>query len=281
MGTRVYKPTSPGRRKSSVDDFSDITKKTPEKSLTRPLKKSGGRNSRGVITVHHRGGGAKRKYRMVDFKRQRYDAPAEVMAIEYDPNRSARIALIQYKDGQKAYMLAQTGLEVGATVISSEKKIDVQTGNRMPIQYIHAGMPVMNIELAPGKGGGVVRSAGMSAQIMGAEGDYVLVKLPSTEVRKFHKDVMATVGQVSNASYRNIRWGKAGRTRHKGIRPTVRGKAKNPVDHPHGGGEGNQSIGMKHPKTPWGKPALGVRTRSKKKKSNVFIVKPRKRSRKR
>lgn len=281
MGIRVYKPTTPGRRKSSVDDFSDITKSTPEKSLTVPVKKKAGRNNRGTISVHHRGGGAKRRYRLVDFKRERYDVEAEVLAIEYDPNRNARIVLVQYTDGKKAYLLAPANLNVGDKVVSSQKKVEVKTGNRMPLQHIHAGMPVMNIEMSPGKGGGMVRSAGMGARIMGMDGDFVLVKLPSSEVRRFPKDSLATVGQVSNSDHRNIRWGKAGRMRHRGIRPTVRGKAKNPVDHPHGGGEGQQSIGMKHPKTPWGKPALGVRTRSKKKKSNVFIAQPRKRNKRR
>jgi large subunit ribosomal protein L2 len=278
MGIRIYKPTSAGRRNSSVDTFSDITKTTPEKSLTWYIKKNAGRNSRGKITVYHRGGGVKRKYRMIDFLQDRFDLPATVQAIEYDPNRSARIALVTYADGKKAYILAPDGLKVGDTVTSSKKKIEVKPGNRMPIKYIHAGMPLMNIELNPGKGGGIVRSAGIAATIMGAEGDYILVKLPSTEVRKFHKDCLATVGQVSNIDHRNVRWGKAGRMRYKGIRPTVRGKVKNPVDHPHGGGEGNQPIGLKHPKTPWGKPALGVKTRSKTKKSNAFIVSRRKKN---
>ena len=276
MGIKKYKPTTPGRRATSVDDFSDITKNKPQKSLTRPLKKSGGRNNLGRITVHHRGGGAKRKYRVIDFQQINFDKPGEVIAIEYDPNRTCRIALIQYEDGKKTYIIAPKRLNVKDKVVSSKKRLEAQPGNRMPVGDIPMGLMVHNIEMIPGKGGEVVRSAGTGALVQAAEGEFIQLKMPSGEIRLFDKKCLASIGQVSNPDWRNIRWGLAGRMRHRGIKPTVRGKVKNPCDHPHGGGEGNQPIGLKNPKTPWGKPALGVKTRNKKKKSNSFIVKRRK-----
>ena len=276
MGIKIYKPTTPGRRATSVDDFSDITKTKPEKSLTRPIKRTGGRNNQGKITVHHRGGGAKRAYRVIDFKQLNFDKPAEVIAIEYDPNRTCRIALVKYEDDKKSYIIAPKGLKVGDKVVSSQKRLEAKPGNRMPVRDIPMGLTVHNIEMVPGKGGEVVRSAGVGALVQASEGDFVQLKMPSGEIRLFNKECLASIGQVSNPDWRNIRWGLAGRMRHRGIRPTVRGKAKNPCDHPHGGGEGNQPIGLKHPKTPQGKPALGVKTRNKKKKSNIFIVKRRK-----
>lgn len=276
MGIRIYKPTTPGRRATSVDDFSDITQKSPKKSLTAPIKRSGGRNNQGKITVHHRGGGAKRRYRVIDFKREMFDKEAEVKTIEYDPNRNSRIALVAYKDGTNTYILAPQHLKVGDKVMSSQKRLEAKPGNRMPIGDVPMGLMVYNIELNPGKGGATVRSAGTGAVVQAGEGDFIQLKMPSGEIRLFHKTCLASVGQVSNPEYRNIRWGLAGRTRNKGIRPTVRGKVKNPCDHPHGGGEGSQPIGLKNPKTPQGKPALGVKTRNKKKKTNKFIVKRRK-----
>ncbi len=270
MGVKIYKPTTPGRRNASGDDFSDITKTKPEKSLTKALKKSGGRNNQGKITVGQRGGGHKRRYRMIDFKRQTWDMEAEVMAIEYDPNRTCRIALIQYKDGKKSYILAADKMTVGEKIVSSQKKVEVKPGNRMPLKYIPAGLMVYNID------GKTIRSAGTGATIMSEESGLTQIKLPSTEIRNFSSDSIATVGQLSNPEKRHVRLGKAGRTRWLGKRPKVRGKAKNPVDHPHGGGEGNQSIGMKHPKTPTGKPALGVKTRKANKFSDKLIVKRRK-----
>lgn len=276
MGVTVHKPTTPGRRKSSVDDFSDITKNQPEKLLTSSIKRKGGRNNQGKITVRHRGGGAKRRYRAVDFKLDKYDVPATIIAIEYDPNRNARIALVEYTDEEKRYVIASHEFEVGQTIISSFTKQEIKVGNRMPLEFIPAGIMVYNVELVPGQGGLVARSAGNGVMVQSAEGEYVQVKMPSGEIRIFDKKCSATVGQVSNPEFRSIRWGKAGRMRHRGIKPTVRGKAMNPVDHPHGGGEGNQPIGLKHPKTPQGKPALGVKTRSTTKSSNKFIIKRRK-----
>lgn len=281
MPIKAYKPTTPGRRKASVDTFSDITKKAPEKSLTRPLKKNAGRNNTGQITVRHRGGGAKRLYRVVDFARMNYDDVATVIAIEYDPNRGPRIALVEYPGGKKSYLLAGDGIKVGDTVVSSEKKIEPKTGNRMPLKHIPVGLFVYNIELTPGKGGQIVRSAGSGAQLQGVEGKYAQLKLPSGEVRLILGDCMATVGRVGNPDHKLIRLGKAGRKRLKGWRPTVRGKVMNPVDHPHGGGEGSQPIGLKSgPKTPWGKKALGVKTRKKNRPSDHLIIKDR-RSKKR
>ena len=275
MGVRQYKPTTPGRRQSSVDDFSDITKRKPEKSLIVIKKRSAGRNSQGRITVHHRGGGSKRYIRLVDFKRNLFDTPAKVKAIEYDPNRGARIALIEYENGKKSYILAPVDLKVDDQVISSKERCEIKAGNRMPLKKIPTGTGIYNIELTPGKGGEIVRSAGLSASLMALDSGYAHLKLPSGEVRMIKDSCLATVGQVSNPDRRSIRWGKAGRMRLKGIRPTVRGKAMNPVDHPHGGGEGSQPIGLKHPKTRTGRPALGVKTRSKKKKSNKYIIKRR------
>ncbi len=277
MAVKRYKPTTPGRRQSSVDAFEDITASTPEKKLTMTRKKYAGR-TKGKITVRHRGGGAKQRIRIIDFKRTKFDVPAKVATIEYDPNRGARIVLLHYADGEKRYMLAPVGLKVGDTVVSSMNKGDVKVGNRFRLQDIPAGMTVYNVELQPGRGGQIVRGAGASAQIMATEGIYTTLKLPSGEVRMVLSTCMATLGQSSNPDRRLIRWGKAGRMRHRGIRPTVRGKAMNPVDHPHGGGEARNSIGMKRPKTPTGKPALGVKTRGKK-ASDKLIIKRRKKGR--
>ncbi len=263
MPIKRYNPTTPGRRKSSVQSFDDVTATKPLKSLTKARKQQAGR-TKGKITVRHRGGGAKRKVRVIDFKREKFDIPGTVATIEYDPNRNARIALVNYKDGEKRYILAGVGMKVGQTIISSTKKGAMQPGNRYPLELIPEGMSVYNIELQPGKGGQIVRGAGTSSTFMGVDGDYAQLRLPSGEVRLVSRRNMATIGQVSNPDYRLIRWGKAGRMRHRGFRPTVRGKAMNPVDHPHGGGEGANGIGMKHPKTPQGKPALGVKTRRKK-----------------
>lgn len=275
MPIKVYKPTTPARRKSSVNAFAEITKKKPLKKLTTAKKRNAGRNNQGRITVRHRGGGAKRRYRQIDFKREKFDVPAKVASIEYDPNRSAWIALLHYNDGGKAYMLAPQELEVGKMVVSSQQRVDVHIGNRMPLDKMPIGTPIYNIELNPGQGGMLVRSAGTSAQLLAVEGKHATLKMPSKEVRKVPKEVLATVGAVSNPDARLVRWGKAGRTRHRGFRPTVRGKAMNPVDHPHGGGEGKSPIGMKRPKTPWGKAALGVKTRKANKKSNRLIVRRR------
>lgn len=277
MPITVYKPTSAGRRASSVDSFSDITKKDPEKSLIRMLKSHSGRNNQGVITVRHQAGGAKKFYRLVDFKQDKYDMPAEVLAIEYDPNRSPRIALIKYTDGTKSYILCPEGLKVGDKVMSSAKAIEAKLGTRMPLEFIPVGLFIYNIEMTPGKGGQIVRSAGMSAQLVGMEGNYAQVKLPSGEIRGILKQCSANVGVMGNADYRLIRWGKAGRVRHRGIKPTVKGKNMNPVDHPHGGGEGHSPIGQKRgPQTVYGKPARGVKTRIPQKWSNKFVIKSRK-----
>jgi len=272
MGIRIYKPTTPGRRISSVQTFELITKKDPEKSLLIFKRRKGGRNNQGKITVRHRGGGARRYIRDVDFKRTRYNEPAKVEAIEYDPNRNAFLALLSYPDGAKAYMIAPEGLVVGSTIMSSDKLIDITIGNRMPLEVIPPSVVVHNVEFRPGEGGKIARGAGIGIELMTVEGDYAQLKLPSGEIRLVHKRCAATIGQVGNAEYKNIRWGKAGRSRHRGIRPSVRGKAMNPVDHPHGGGEGNSPIGMKHPKTPTGKPALGVRTRKTKRYSKHLII---------
>ncbi len=253
----------------------DITKTKPEKKLTKSLKKKAGR-SHGKITVRHRGGGAKRKYRVIDFKMDRFDQSAKVLSIEYDPNRNARIALIEFEDGEKRYIIAPDGLKVDDKVVFSKNKVDIKLGNRMPLEHIPVGVGVYNLEIEPGKGAKMVRSAGTLAVVQSIEGKYAQVKLPSGEIRLFKKEAMATVGQVSNPAYRLIRWGKAGRMRHKGIRPSVRGKAMNPREHAHGGGEGAQPIGLKHPKTKWGKPAMGVKTRKKGKPSDRLIIKRRK-----
>lgn len=276
MGIKVYKPTTSGRRKSSVQTFKDITKNKPEKSLVVPIKRKAGRGSNGRISVRHRGGGAKRFYRIIDFKQDKFDLPATVETIEYDPNRNARIALIKYEDGEKKYIIAPIDLKVGGTIISSQNRTEIKTGNRMPLENIPVGSMIYNIELIPGKGAQLARGAGTSVQLMGVEGKFAQLKLPSTEIRLVPKNCLASLGQVSNPDYRHIRWGKAGRTRHRGFRPSVRGKAMNPCDHPHGGGEGSNPIGLKHPKTPTGKPAIGVKTRKKEKVSNKLIIKRRK-----
>jgi large subunit ribosomal protein L2 len=272
---RKLKPTSPGVRQMTIADFSELTKKEPEKSLTEPLKKKGGRNMYGRITTRHRGGGHKRLYRRIDFKRNKDGVPATVIALEYDPNRSARIALLQYADGEKRYILAPLGLKVGDQV-QSGPGADIRPGNAMALADMPVGTTVHNIELNPGQGGSMVRSAGTAAQLMAKEGRYALLRLPSGEIRRVLSQCRATVGQVGNVEHENITIGKAGRNRWLGRRPTVRGVVMNPVDHPHGGGEGKSPIGRKHPVTPWGKPALGVKTRKKHKRSDRLIVRRRK-----
>lgn len=274
MAIKKFRPTSPGRRFMTVSAFDEITKTEPERSLLAPLKRRGGRNSFGRITVRHRGGGHKRQYRIVDFRRNKDGIPAKVVGIEYDPNRSANIALLNYADGEKSYILAPVGLKPGDTVLSGEKA-DIFPGNAMPIRYIPVGTLIHNIELKPGKGGQLVRSAGTSAQLMAKEGAYAHIRMPSNEVRLIHVDCRATIGQVGNIDHENLSIGKAGRTRWMGKRPTVRGSVMNPVDHPHGGGEGRAPIGRKTPLTPWGKPTLGARTR-RKKQSDKYIVRRRK-----
>ncbi len=273
MALKVYRPTSPGRRGMSSSTFEEITKDKPEKSLLLPLKKRGGRNKQGRITVRHRGGGAKRRLRIIDFKRDKAGVPGRVAAIEYDPNRSARIALIYYADGEKRYILAPTELSIGDT-IKSGSDAEVKSGNALPLKLIPTGSPIHNIELERGRGGQLVRSAGAAAQLMVKEGEYALVRLPSGEMRRIRGDCMATIGQIGNVDHQNIKLGKAGRKRLLGWRPTVRGSAMSPRDHPHGGGEGRSPIGLPGPKTPWGKPALGYRTR-KPKASDKMIVKRR------
>ena len=279
MPIRIYKPTTPARRQTSVDVFDDITKKRPEKKLIKIKKKTGGRNAQGKITVRHQGGGVKRYIRQIDFFRDKFDIPGKIMSIEYDPNRKARIALVRYQDGEKRYMIAPLDLKIGDKIVSSKTKFEFQIGNQMPLEKIPLGSSIYNIEITPGKGGQMVRTAGSLARLMAVEGNYATVKLPSGEVKMFVKEAMATLGQVSNPDAMHIRVGKAGRKRHMGIRPSVRGKAMNPVDHPHGGGEGHNPIGMKAPKTPWGKKALGVLTRKKKKYSTKFIIQRRKNKR--
>lgn len=274
MGIKKYNPTSPGRRGMTVSTFEEITKSTPEKSLTVTLKKHSGRNVRGKITVRHRGGGYRPKYRIIDFKRIKDNIPAKVIAIEYDPNRSANIALLSYADGEKKYILAPLGLKVGHKVVSGAEA-DIQVGNALPLANIPVGTLIHNIEMKIGKGGQLVRSAGNAAQLMAKEGDYCQVRLPSGEVRKLRKECRATIGEVGNQDHSNIQIGKAGRKRHMGIRPTVRGSVMNPNDHPHGGGEGKTGIGRVSPVTPWGKPALGLKTRKKNKASDKYIVKRR------
>jgi large subunit ribosomal protein L2 len=276
MPIRIYKPTSPARRRTSVDTFEDITNKRPEKRLLKIKKRKGGRNATGKITVRHQGGGAKRYYRLIDSKRYKFDIPAIVEAIEYDPNRRARIALIKYEDGEVAYMIAPLDLKIGDKIVSSKAATEVRAGNRMPLEYMPLGSFIYDIEITPGKGGQLVKSAGSAAKLMAVEGDYATIKMPSTEVRLVSKKCLATLGQVSNPDAMHIRLGKAGRSRHLGIKPSVRGKVMNPVDHPHGGGEGVNPIGMKAPKTPWGKLALGVKTRKQNKYSDKFIVSRRK-----
>ena len=271
MAIRVYKPTTNGTRQRSVLTSEEITKSTPEKSLTVTKKKTNGRNNQGKITVRHRGGGVKRKYRIIDFKRRKDGVTAAVTAIEYDPNRSANIALLTYKDGEKAYIIAPKGLKVG-DIVESGENVDIKVGNALPIMNIPVGTVIHNIELKPGKGAALARSAGTSAQILGREDKYVLVRLSSGETRKILGTCRATIGVVGNEDYSLVKIGKAGRTRHKGFRPTVRGSVMNPNDHPHGGGEGRAPIGRKSPMTPWGKPALGVKTRKPKKASSKLII---------
>lgn len=261
MPLKIYRPTTPSRRKSSIVRSPDISKKGPRKALTAPKRAQAGRNSSGRITIRHRGGGAKRRIRLVDFHANRFGISAVVESMEYDPNRGARIALVRYRDGERRYILAPDGLKAGETIMTSEGKGEIRTGNRMPLEYIPVGVMIHNLELIPGGGGKVVRGAGTVAQIMAIEGDHAQVKMPSGEIRLFHKACLGSIGQVGNIDHRLVRIGSAGRKRRMGIRPTVRGKAMNPVDHPHGGGEGRNPIGLKHPKTPWGKPALGVKTR--------------------
>jgi large subunit ribosomal protein L2 len=273
MPLRTYKPTTPSRRGMTVSTFEEITKKRPEKSLTVPLKKHAGRNAHGHITVRHRGGGAKRLYRIIDFKRNKYGIPGKVAAIEYDPNRSARIALIFYPDGEKRYILCPNGLRVGDTIQAGPGS-EIRLGNALPLREIPLGTQVHNIEMHRGKGGQLVRSAGAAAQVMAKEGNYASIRMPSGEVRLIHLDCMATLGQVGNLDHANIRLGKAGRSRWLGRRPTVRGTVMNPRDHPHGGGEGRAPVGMAPPKTKWGKPAHGVKTR-RNKATDKFIVRPR------
>ncbi len=272
MAIKVYKPTTNGRRNMSVTDYSGLSKCGPEKSLLEPLKKHSGRNSYGRITVRHHGGGNRQKYRIVDFKRNKFGVKAEVKTLEYDPNRSANIALIQYEDGVKSYILAPEGLKVGDTVVAGPDA-DIKVGNALPLVNIPTGTFVHNVELYPGRGGQLARAAGNAAQLMAKEGNYALLRLPSGELRNVPVICMATVGTVGNADHENVKIGKAGRTRHMGIRPTVRGSVMNPCDHPHGGGEGKSPIGRPGPVTPWGKPALGYKTRKQFKRSDKLIVK--------
>ena len=274
MGVRKYKPTSPAIRQMTVSTFEEITNKDPEKSLLISLNRKGGRNSYGKITVRHRGGGAKKKYRIVDFKRDKDGVAGKVVAIEYDPNRTANIALINYTDGEKRYIISPSGLKVG-DVIESGENADIKVGNTLPLKFIPVGTNIHNIELKPGKGAQLVRSAGAEAQLMGKEGAYGVVRLPSGEYRQIRLECKATIGQVGNIDHENVTIGKAGRTRHLGIRPTVRGSVMNPNDHPHGGGEGKAPVGRPGPVTPWGKPALGFKTRDKKKKSDKYIIRRR------
>ena len=272
---KIYKPITPGRRQMTGYDFSDLAKTRPFKRLTKSLKKAAGRTNNGRITSGHRGGGHKRLYRMIDFKQDKIDMPAKVLTIEYDPYRSSRIALVIYPDGEKRYILAPDGLKVGGKIQSFSGKGGLDAGNRMKLKFVPQGTQIHNIELNPGQGGKIVRSAGSSAQVLSSEGRYVQLKMPSGEIRMVLAEGRASIGQVSNPEHIHISFGKAGRSRWKGIRPRVRGSAMNPVDHPHGGGEGRQGIGLSGPKTPWGKPARGVKTRKRKKKSNKLILKRR------
>ena len=272
MAIKVYKPTTNGRRNMSTTDYSKLSKVAPERSLLEPLKKTAGRNSYGRITVRHHGGGNRQKYRIIDFKRAKFDMPAEVKTLEYDPNRSAFIALIQYEDGTKNYIIAPAGLAVGDVIIAGPTA-DIKVGNALPLANIPTGTFVHNVELYPGRGGQLARAAGNAAQLMAKEGKYALLRLPSGELRNVPAECMATIGVVSNEDHINVKIGKAGRTRHMGIRPTVRGSVMNPCDHPHGGGEGKSPIGRPGPVTPWGKPALGYKTRAKHKRSDKLIVK--------
>ena len=274
MAIKTYKPTTAGRRTMTVTDYSGLSKVAPEKSLLEPLSKHSGRNSYGRITVRHRGGGNRRKYRVIDFKRDKNDIPATVLTLEYDPNRSAHIALVQYEDGEKRYILAPNGLKVGDTVVSGPSA-DIKPGNSLPLVNIPVGTFIHNVELYPGKGAQLARTAGIIAQLMAKENGYALIRLPSGELRNVPQECKATIGQVGNIDHENVSIGKAGRRRHMGWRPTVRGSVMNPCDHPHGGGEGKSPIGHPGPVTPWGKPALGYKTRSKHNRSDKFIVKRR------
>ncbi len=274
MAIKTYKPTTPSRRQMTVTDYSSLSKVAPEKSLLTVVKKNAGRNSYGRITVRHKGGGNRRKYRIIDFKRNKLGMNATVLTLEYDPNRSAFIALVQYEDGEKKYIIAPNGLKVGDVVRNGEDA-DIKPGNALALKNIPVGTFIHNVELYPGKGAQLVRSAGNMAQLMGKEGAYALIRLPSGEMRKVSIDCMASIGQVSNIDHENVNLGKAGRTRHKGIRPTVRGSVMNPNDHPHGGGEGKSPVGRPGPVTPWGKPAMGYKTRATHKASDKFIVKRR------
>ena len=274
MAIKNYKPTTPSRRNMSVTDYSELSKNGPERSLLRSLNKKAGRNSYGRITVRHRGGGNRRKYRIIDFKRQKFDVPGKVISLEYDPNRSSHIALIQYEDGEKRYITAPHGLTVGQEIMSSSSA-DIKIGNALPLVNIPVGTFIHNVELYPGKGAQLARAAGNMAQLMAKENGMALLRLPSGELRNVRAECMATIGQVGNIDHENVKIGKAGRKRNMGWRPTVRGSVMNPCDHPHGGGEGKSPVGRPGPTTPWGKPALGYKTRSKKKASNKFIVKRR------
>ncbi|MFR9190614.1 MAG: 50S ribosomal protein L2 [Anaerotruncus massiliensis (ex Togo et al. 2019)] len=274
MAIKSYKPTTPSRRQMTVTDYSELSKVAPEKSLLEPVKKHSGRNSNGRITVRHRGGGNRRKYRIIDFKRDKADIPAKVLTLEYDPNRTAHIALVQYEDGEKRYIIAPNGLKVGDTVVSGAKA-DIKPGNSLPMMNIPTGTFIHNIELYPGKGAQLARSAGVMAQLMAKENGMALVRLPSGELRNIPEICVATIGQVGNIDFENVNYGKAGRRRHMGWRPTVRGSVMNPCDHPHGGGEGKSPVGRPGPVTPWGKPAMGYKTRAKHNRSDKFIVKRR------
>ena len=275
MGIRIINPTSPGQRGMTKSDFSEITTSKPEKSLLRPMRKKAGRNNTGRITCRHKGGGHKQAYRIIDFKRDKFGIVGTVKTIEYDPNRNVRISLVVYADGEKRYILTPNGLNVGDKIVSGSEA-EIQTGNALPLELIPLGTVVHNIELIPGRGAKMVRTAGGGAQLMAKEGNYVTLKMPSSEMRMVRKECLATIGVLGNSEFKNIKIGKAGRTRHLGIRPTVRGVTMNPCDHPHGGGEGKTGPGG-NPKTPWGKPALGRKTRNKKKLSNKYIVRARKR----
>ena len=270
MAVKIYKPTSPGRRGMTSSTFEEITKSTPERRLLRPLRRHGGRDYTGTIAIRHRGGGAQRHYRVIDFKRDKLDIPAKVAAIEYDPNRSARIALLFYVDGDKRYIVAPLDIKVGDTLISG-KNVDIRPGNALPLANIPVGTEIHNIELQPGKGGQLARSAGAAAQLIGKEGDYAQVRMPSGEVRLISQNCMATIGEVGNLDHSNVKLGKAGRKRYLGIRPTVRGTAMSPRDHPHGGGEGRQPVGKPGPRSPWGKPTRGWKTRRNKRSDGMII----------
>ena len=273
MAVKIYKPTSPGRRGMTSATFEEITKSTPERSLLRPLRKRGGRDFNGTISIRHRGGGSKRQLRVIDFKRDKLNIPARVASIEYDPNRSARIALLNYVDGEKRYILAPLDVKVGDMLVAGTA-VDIRAGNALPLANIPPGTQIHNVELQPGKGGQLVRSAGTAAQILGKEGDYAQVRMPSGEVRLIRQTCMATIGEVGNLDHSNVKLGKAGRKRHLGIRPTVRGTAMSPRDHPHGGGEGRQPVGKPGPRSPWGTPTRGAKTR-RNMVSNAMIIKPR------